>query len=231
VRSGPGTKYVVTGTVLKGDVLEIKAEGEEGVWLMVTTPAGIDGWVHSNYVEMEAGMETVPVGAEMPSPPLPTPAPAPTLGPTLAPTETSPPPAPTPVPLNLVNPPNGSQVSGDQRPTLQWQGRDLAADEAYVAKIDRHDKELGIYPEFIKTLELGVTVPFWIQDRLDGSRLCEWSVRIYRDPVLNYGDNGDAIVGGEPVSPSSETWSFTWAASPSKPSKPEGKPTPPLGSS
>ena len=228
VRKGPGKEHTVVETVHQGDLLTVLAKAEEGKWLMVETPTGSHGWVQREYVEIGASELVTPSPTPTNTPtPTPTQSPTPTPVPEPSPTPTTIP--LTPVLLSLISPSDGACIPGDREPILRWQGRALAADEAYVVELIRRDKELGPYPEYMKTRETSVAVPLWIQQRLDGSRLCEWSVRIYRAPVLNHGDKGDRIMGGEPVGEPSERWSFTWAPPEEKPKPtPEEKPRPPL---
>gem|GEM_PF-1669224 len=198
----------------------------------VVIAQAVQGTATAQAVATEAAQATATAQAPTPTPVPPTPTPIPPT-PTPVPSTPTPipatptpvPPTPTPVPpsLSLISPANGTFIPYDQEPILEWQRHDLAVGEAYVVKIDRHDTELGVYPEFIKTTAPSAKAPFWIRDRLDSSRLCEWSVTVYRDPVLNDGDRGDVIMGGEPVGPPSAKWSFTWQA----PIGQEGgKPTP-----
>jgi hypothetical protein len=49
VRSGPGTEHEVLEIVKKGTVLNVLKEGEH--WTEISTPEGIQGYVHHNYIQ------------------------------------------------------------------------------------------------------------------------------------------------------------------------------------
>lgn len=48
LRSGPGTEYDILERLVRGTVLAVKET--KGVWLKVTIPTGLEGWVHGDYV-------------------------------------------------------------------------------------------------------------------------------------------------------------------------------------
>jgi len=50
LRNGPGITYLIIEILRSGTILEVT--GTEGVWLEVITPAGREGWVHGDFVEI-----------------------------------------------------------------------------------------------------------------------------------------------------------------------------------
>ncbi len=79
VRGGPGTDYVVLGTLEPGTELTLLARSADGEWFQIIYPADSDGrgWVIGEFLEIQGAPEGLPV-AEAPPPP----APSPTIQPT-----------------------------------------------------------------------------------------------------------------------------------------------------
>ncbi len=50
LRNGPEITYLIIDILSSGTILEVT--GTEGVWLEVITPAGREGWVHGDFVEI-----------------------------------------------------------------------------------------------------------------------------------------------------------------------------------
>lgn len=60
VRTGPGVQYSVLITVVGGTTLQVMGRAADGVWLQVSTQAGL-GWVNVEYTIPRGNFEFVPV--------------------------------------------------------------------------------------------------------------------------------------------------------------------------
>ena len=101
VRMGPGTTYEVTTSLAEGDEVDVLGRDEMGDWVKVSLDNGEEGWVTSEFVDVEGNLKAVPVvtpvpiatpttdltPTAMPSPTVPSEA---TVAPTPAPTVTVP---------------------------------------------------------------------------------------------------------------------------------------------
>jgi CRP-like cAMP-binding protein/uncharacterized protein YraI len=101
VRIGPGTTYEVTTSLAEGDEVDVLGRDEVGDWVKVSLDNGEEGWVTSEFVDVEGNLKAVPVitpvpiatpttdltPTAMPSPTVPSGA---TVAPTPAPTVTVP---------------------------------------------------------------------------------------------------------------------------------------------
>jgi CRP-like cAMP-binding protein/uncharacterized protein YraI len=101
VRVGPGTTYEVTTSLAEGDEVDVLGRDEMGDWVKVSLDNGEEGWVTSEFVDVEGNLKAVPVitpepialptteltPTAMPSPTVPSEA---TVAPTPAPTVTVP---------------------------------------------------------------------------------------------------------------------------------------------
>ena len=101
VRIGPGTTYEVTTSLAEGDEVDVLGRDEMGDWVKVRLDNGEEGWVTSEFVDVEGNLKAVPVitpepialpttestPTVVPSPTVPSEA---TVAPTPAPTVTVP---------------------------------------------------------------------------------------------------------------------------------------------
>lgn len=87
MRSGPGTDYPRLGSLEGGQEFDIVASNAAGDWWQICCLAGDRGWVFGELVEASGPIASVPIAANIPTPP-PTPTPAP---PTVTPEPTRPP--------------------------------------------------------------------------------------------------------------------------------------------
>lgn len=85
VRSGPGTDYLIVGSLASGETADIIAKNPEGDWWQVTLPAGGTGWVYGPLVQTSGDTASIAVATDIPAaPPTATPLPvaeAPTAAP------------------------------------------------------------------------------------------------------------------------------------------------------
>jgi N-acetylmuramoyl-L-alanine amidase len=61
MRAGPSTQHQVTGTVKRGDRLEILGKNRAGDWLKVAAPGGTEAWVFAQLVTTDVDLDDVPV--------------------------------------------------------------------------------------------------------------------------------------------------------------------------
>jgi CRP-like cAMP-binding protein/uncharacterized protein YraI len=101
VRIGPGTTYEVTTSLAEGDEVDVLGRDEMGDWVKISLDSGEEGWVTSEFVDVEGNLKAVPVitpepialpttettPTVIPSPTVPSEA---TVAPTPAPTVTVP---------------------------------------------------------------------------------------------------------------------------------------------
>jgi hypothetical protein len=71
VRSGPGTEYPVTGSLVAGQSCSITGRNQASSWWKVTCTNGISGWVSGQVVTLSGPVNSVPVAQSAP-PPTPT---------------------------------------------------------------------------------------------------------------------------------------------------------------
>lgn len=92
LRRGPGTNYLIIGTLLQGqDALVLARFGEgENTWFEVRTAEGQTGWLSASIVELGDGHATgaIPTASVIPPTPVPTATPSPTATPTAVATPT-----------------------------------------------------------------------------------------------------------------------------------------------
>lgn len=72
LRSGPSTAYPIVETVVTDDVLDVIAQSEDGLWLVVQTAVGAEGWINTEIVDVTGNVAST---STMPAPPVPTPLP------------------------------------------------------------------------------------------------------------------------------------------------------------
>jgi hypothetical protein len=74
VRAGPGVNYDVVGKTRQGDKVAVIGQASDCAWLMVSVPAGKEGWVSGggSYVTLNAPCASIPAAA-IPPPPTPRP--------------------------------------------------------------------------------------------------------------------------------------------------------------
>ncbi len=89
VRLGPNTRHPRVAQVSQGQRLDVIGKTPDGTWWQVRLADGTVGWVYASLVEPEGAIESVPVAANIPTPPptptfTPTPIPTPTFTPTPA---------------------------------------------------------------------------------------------------------------------------------------------------
>lgn len=65
LRVGPGTEYDRLGLVRLDDELRVTGRNEDGDWISVVAPGGINAWVAVEYTRMNTEVESLPL-AEMP---------------------------------------------------------------------------------------------------------------------------------------------------------------------
>jgi len=70
VRSGPGVSYSVNGVVSQGEVVSVIGRNDDGSWVIIQTPSGLEGWVNSSYLQINVPVQSLPVVItdESPSP-------------------------------------------------------------------------------------------------------------------------------------------------------------------
>jgi hypothetical protein len=85
LRGGPGTGYLVVGSVKKGDVLEVTARNAAGDWLQLAGGA----WIAAFLVENAPAAATLPVASDIPALPTPVATPVATAAPAATPAPAS----------------------------------------------------------------------------------------------------------------------------------------------
>ncbi len=68
LRAGPGTEYSIVTTLTAGDALTASGKSTEADWLAVTSAAGAEGWVASNFVNCGDGVGQLPVATPSSAP-------------------------------------------------------------------------------------------------------------------------------------------------------------------
>ena len=196
LRYGPGIDYARVKVLADGTVLKV-IEGPEQAdglrwWRLEDLSDGTLGWAADEWLEATVAPTRTPT----PTPTLtatPTPTLTATPTPTATPTATSAPtPTPTPMPtFTLLEPLNGSRVSGLITFEWTWSGQ-LGPGETFDLKVCKGE---GCQPQFGKTSTRDTT---WLWCPDNGVGVYRWKVEVIDD------------LTGQPVGPVSEVWEFTW---------------------
>ena len=73
VRSGPGTAYNVLTSIRYGDGMNLLGRSADGVWVQVSLPNGMEGWVNRFYILSNVPISSLPLVTDIAPPPTPTP--------------------------------------------------------------------------------------------------------------------------------------------------------------
>ncbi len=76
MRHGPGSEYAITAKLARGTVVALLARDDvpaNGLWLYVRTPDGAQGWLLSDYLDIDASLDLEALPVQAPPPDLGTP--------------------------------------------------------------------------------------------------------------------------------------------------------------
>ena len=101
LRAGPGTSFDLVASLPLKSKVTVTGRTSDGQWLKITAPQFGDGWVKTEFLDLNVAAASVPVVTDKALAPTAVPSPTPLRTPTrqaAAPTPTSAPPPPTPEP-------------------------------------------------------------------------------------------------------------------------------------